>query len=72
MAPAHAVRSRTKVLLASSVWEDGRYIIIIRSIGKKKYNFFFWGGGGFLDVLRPYMVLLVGNNLIIPGQGEFG
>jgi hypothetical protein len=37
MAPAHAVRSRTKVLLANSVWQDGRYNIVIKSIGKKKY-----------------------------------
>jgi hypothetical protein len=37
MAPAHAVRSRTKVLLASSVWQDGRYNMIIKSIGKKIY-----------------------------------
>ncbi len=41
MAPAHAVRSRTKVLLANSVWQDGRYNIIIKSIGKKKYIGFF-------------------------------
>jgi hypothetical protein len=42
MAPAHAVRSRTKVLLANSVWQDGRYNIIIKSIGKKKYIWMFF------------------------------
>ncbi len=33
LSPAATVRSNTKVLLSSSIWQDDRYTIAIRSMG---------------------------------------